>query len=447
MSKLEISTTVPLAYKRILVLSLPIIFANVTLPIQGLIDVAIIGHLDSPDYLSAIGLAAQWFALLFVSFNFLQYASSGLAAQAQGKKDSGKLKRVLLRALLIAAVIGALLVVLQWVWLQLGVMFFSPETPVRELFAQYYAVRIWGAPFELANYAFIGWFAGQGRAAAVFRQQLSISLSNIVFNVLFVVVLQWDVVGVALGTLLANFLGFIYAIYLAKTALQRQNEVFFSIDWQALLRRAEMIKLMSLNRDILIRTTILTLSFAWVMRLSAQQGELILAANVILLQLVHLSALAIDGVAVTTESLVGQAYGQRQIAQVRHIVYRTTLTSLLIAFAISLIFFCIQPLFLRLMTSIDAVAVTAGQYYVFAALAPLASVLAYQFDGVMFGLTANTAIRNGMLLVAICFFPVSFVLPLFWGNIGVWLALYWFFLLRGGIFYWQFRRVHGDESG
>lgn len=430
-----------LSYRHIFVLSLPAIAANVTLPLQGLIDVAIIGHLDSPEYLSAVGLAAQLFALLFVSFNFLQYATSGLCAQATGATDHVKLKRILWRALLIALGLSILLIASQWLWRMLGHWFFATQGNIQHLFDDYYHIRIWSAPWELANYVFIGWFAGQGKPSALFRQQLTISLSNLLLNALFVIGLGWGVTGVALGTLLANMLGTIYALQLVKRQLHIQGQSLLPKNWQRLLHRAEISKLLQLNRDIWVRTVILTLAFAWVMRLSAQQGERILAANVILLQLLTIAAFAIDGIAVTTESQVGQAYGRNDSALLRLAVWRTSLVALITASFISLAFVLIQPLYLYIMTDLPAVARHARQYYLFAAFIPLIAVFAYQFDGVLFGLTANTQIRNSMLLVALLFFPISYFLPQFWGNSGVWLALYWFFILRGGILWWQYRRI------
>ncbi|MGY0398626.1 MAG: MATE family efflux transporter, partial [Ostreibacterium sp.] len=213
----------------------------------------------------------------------------------------------------------------------------------------------------------------------------------------------------------------------------------FPVDWQRLLQPTALKKLMSLNRDIMIRTMILTLSFAWIMRLGAQQGDLLLAANVVLLQLLMISAYAIDGVAVTSESLVGQAYSQKNISLLKHIVTRTTITSLSIAATITALYLLIQPVFLALMTDIVAVAKIASQYYLFAAFSPLVGVIAYQFDGVMFGMTANALIRNSMIIVAVFFFPMSYLLALWLGNIGVWLSVYLLFILRGGILWWQYR--------
>lgn len=435
------SHTAVISYRQIMALSLPIIFANVTIPIQGMIDVAIIGHLDSPAYLSAVGLATQWFALLLVSFNFLQYASSGLSAQATGNGDNGKLKRVLLRALLIAVVLGVGLIAVQWVTLRGGWWFFNPQGAVKTAFSDYFSVRIWGAPIELANYAFIGWFAGQGRPSAVFRQQLTISISNVVFNFLFVIGLGWGVVGVALGTLLANILGAVYAFMLVTKTLNRLGQPLLPIDWQRLLKTDELKKLMHLNRDIMIRTLVLTAAFTWITRLSAQQGELLLAANVILLQLLHIAAYSTDGIAVTTESLVGQAVGRQDRAGLRQVVWRTTWVSLVFAVLLAVVFFAMRPLYLNVMTDIAEVAELAKQYYWWAALLPVGGVLAYQFDGVMFGLTANTIIRNSMLWVAVLFFPVSYGLAQWLGNDGVWLSIYWFFALRGGILMYRYMRM------
>lgn len=430
-----------ISYGSILALSLPIILANVTIPIQGLIDVAIIGHLDSPDFLSAVGLATQWFSLLFVSFNFLQYASSGLSAQAIGSENYVKLKMVLLRAIGIAVVIGVALIAVQWLALRLGWWFFAPVGTVKSYFADYFLVRIWSAPIELSNYALLGWFAGQGKPQIVFRQQLTISVCNVVFNVIFVVWLQMNVVGVALGTLLANVVGFVYVLALANQRLRELGLSLLPIDWQRLLKTDELKKLLQLNRDILIRTTILTLSFAWITRLSGQQGELLLAANVVLLQLLYLSAFAIDGIAITTESLVGQAVGKNDPILRHHVVVRTTRTAFALALLMAVLFLVCRPLYLQVMTSLEPVAEAANRYYVLAALLPLGGVLAYQFDGVMFGMTENAIIRNSMIWVAVGFFPVSYLLANGLGNVGVWLSVYWLFALRGGILWYRYRRL------
>lgn len=438
MSQLSTSS---LTMRRIFWLSLPIIISNATVPIQGLIDVAIIGHLDSPDYLSAVGLAGELFSLLFVSFNFLQYATSGLVAQATGAGNIEQLKRVLFRALIIAWGIGAMFIVLQSPMLQLGHWFFAPEGAIAEGFSVYFSVRIFGAPLELANYALLGWFVGQGQAQTILKQQLSISMSNVVFNSVFVLVLDYGVAGVAMGTLCANLIGFGYGVLRVRQTLIIQQQTMFPINWQDILAKNEWMKLLQLNRDIWIRTMILTLSFAWIMRLGAQQGELLLAANVVLLQLLMIASYAIDGVAVTTESLVGRAYGQHDQTLLRHVVKQTTLVSLMIAILISLLYCLVKPWFLIIMTSLDEVIDTAQHYYLFAAFTPIGGVMAYQFDGIMFGLTANHIIRNSMVWVAIGFFPVSYLLAAQFGNTGVWLSVYWLFVLRGGILWWQYQHL------
>lgn len=434
------TTTIPCSpsYRQILLLSLPVIVSNATVPIQGLIDVAIVGHLDSSDYLSAVGLAAEFFSLLFVSFNFLQYASSGLSAQALGEKNYARLGRVLYRSVLIALVIGLLLIALQWLWPRLGLWFFAPTGQVADWFVDYLAIRIWGAPIELANYALFGWFVGQGKSAAVLRQQLVMSLSNVGLNIVFVVILGYGVAGVAMGTVVANAMGMGYALLLAKRSLSDLGQSALPLNWTKLLQGEELKKLLRLNRDIMIRTTILTLSFAWIMRLGAQQGELLLAANVVLLQLLFISAYAIDGVAVTTESLVGQVFNQNNHKLLTSIVWRTTWVSLLIAALITGGYFVIKPLFLTAMTDLPEVRQVASQYFVFAAIVPLVGVLAYQFDGVMFGMTANRIIRNSMLVVGLVFFPISSIMAHYWGNTGVWLSVYLLFILRAVTLMWQY---------
>ncbi|MBS9778599.1 MAG: MATE family efflux transporter [Gammaproteobacteria bacterium] len=433
-----------ISYYQIFLLALPVVLSNATIPIQGLIDVAIVGHMSSPEYLSAIGLAGEFFSLLFVSFNFLQYSSSGLAAQAFGFGDNEKLQHVLYRALIVAFIIGLILIILQQLWFVIGVWFFSISGVVERAFLDYASIRIWAAPIVLSNYALLGWFVGQGYSSLVLRQQLLISISNVCFNLFFVTVLDYGVTGVALGTVLAHSLGLLYALSAVQNILFKKNLNIFGINYSRLFLREELLKLMHLNRDIMIRTFVLTLSFAWIMKLGSMQGEMLLAANVVLLQLLFISAYAIDGVAVATESLVGQAYSNNK-GMLNNIILQTTFASVLIAMLISVIYFLTEELFLSVMTDLPNVREIARNYYIFAAFLPLAGVLAYQFDGVMFGLTANTIIRQSIIIVAIIFFPISTMLSVFLGNTGVWLSVYLLFFLRAVTLIYKYKRMKLGE--
>ncbi|MFT5121081.1 MAG: MATE family multidrug resistance protein, partial [Psychrobacter glaciei] len=326
-------------YTRIIAIALPVLLANLAMPLQSVIDTAIVGNMNDTAKLAGMGLAIQLLSLLLVSFNFLQYASSGLSAQALGQSvshaDSAEntttkqssliaspLLSILQRALLLAFIIGALLLLAKPWLIDFGLRALSANPNSGLAAKTYLDVRFWGVIAELMNFAFIGWFAGQGKTRYMLYQQGFIALLNIILTLFFVYGLQMGLVGVALGTTIAFWSGVLLALWLSRQHLQISWTALFTADPKHFAKE-KMLRLFSLNKDIFIRTLILTLSFAWITRLSAQSGDVILAANAILLQVLSISAFALDGVAVSAETLSGQAAGRRDWPRFRIIVKRT----------------------------------------------------------------------------------------------------------------------------
>ncbi|MDN6307047.1 MATE family efflux transporter [Psychrobacter sp.] len=433
-------------YARIIAIALPVLLANLAMPLQSVIDTAIVGNMNDTAKLAGMGLAIQLLSLLLVSFNFLQYASSGLSAQALGQLESqtndhtknkttssskthSPLLSILQRALVLAIIIGAILLLAKPWLIDLGLRALSANTASGEAAKTYLDVRFWGVIAELMNFAFIGWFAGQGKTRYMLYQQGFIAILNILLTLFFVFGLQMGLVGVALGTTIAFWSGVLLALWLSSRHLQ--------IPWLALLNadrqhftQEKMLRLFSLNKDIFIRTLILTLSFAWITRLSAQTGDVILAANAILLQVLSISAFALDGVAVSAETLSGQAAGRRDWPRFRIIVKRTGIVSYGLAIALSAIWWLGMPTYLQFMTNIDTVFTLAFDYRFYAVLLPFIGVGAYWLDGIFFGLTAGKTIRNAALILAAIFFPLSWVLYTQWGMTGIWLSVWCLLLLR-----------------
>ncbi|MBD7948196.1 MATE family efflux transporter [Psychrobacter communis] len=440
-------------YARIIAIALPVLLANLAMPLQSVIDTAIVGNMNNTAKLAGMGLAIQLLSLILVSFNFLQYASSGLSAQALGqlannspsKQTQSPLLSILQRALLLAFMIGAVLLIAKPWLIDFGLQALSANPDSGRAAKTYLDVRFWGVIAELMNFAFIGWFAGQGKTRYMLYQQGFIAMLNIILTLFFVYVLQMGLVGVALGTTIAFWLGVVLALWLSRRHLQ--------ISWRALFNankehftKDKMLRLFSLNKDIFIRTLILTLSFAWITRLSAQSGDVILAANAILLQVLSISAFALDGVAVSAETLSGQAAGRRDWPRFRIIVKRTGVVSYGLAMMLSAIWWLAMPTYLDFMTNIEPVFALAYDYHLYAVLLPLVGVGAYWLDGIFFGLTAGSVIRNAALILALIFFPLSWLLYQQWDMTGIWLSVWCLLLLRliilGGFLY----RAHQTGS-
>ncbi|ERL54771.1 MATE family efflux transporter [Psychrobacter aquaticus] len=446
-------------YTRIITIALPVLLANLAMPLQSVIDTAIVGNMNDAAKLAGMGLAIQLLSLLLVSFNFLQYASSGLSAQALGQAEShtdnaitnavnnaakplnltpSPLLSILQRALLLAFVIGAVLLLAKPWLIDFGLQALSANPDSGRAAKTYLDVRFWGVIAELMNFAFIGWFAGQGKTRYMLYQQGFIAILNIVLTLFFVFTMQMGLVGVALGTTIAFWLGVLLALWLSRRHLKISWTVLFKADRQH-FTKDRLLRLFSLNKDIFIRTLILTLSFAWITRLSAQSGDIILAANAILLQVLSISAFALDGVAVSAETLSGQAAGRRDWSRFRVIVKRTGVVSYGLAITLSAIWWLVMPTYLQFMTNIEPVFALAYDYHLYAVLLPLIGVGAYWLDGIFFGLTAGSVIRNAALVLAAIFFPVSWLLYQQWGMTGIWLSVWCLLLLRfiilGGFLY------------
>ena len=433
-------------YARIIAIALPVLLANLAMPLQSVIDTAIVGNMNETAKLAGMGLAIQLLSLLLVSFNFLQYASSGLSAQAIGQlagHSNGSVQEtnsssniipspllsILQRALLLAFVIGAILLLAKpWI-IDFGLQALSANPESGLAAKTYLDVRFWGVIAELMNFAFIGWFAGQGKTRYMLYQQGFIAILNIILTLFFVFGLQMGLVGVALGTTIAFWSGVLLALWLSRQHLGISWIELFQADAKYFTKE-KILRLFSLNKDIFIRTLILTLSFAWITRLSAQSGDVILAANAILLQVLSISAFALDGVAVSAETLSGQAAGRRDWPRFRLIVKRTGIVSYGLAIILSTIWWLLMPTYLQLMTNIDAVFALANDYRLYAVLLPLVGVGAYWLDGIFFGLTAGSVIRNAALILAAIFFPLSWLLYQQWDMTGIWLSVWCLLLLR-----------------
>jgi MATE family multidrug resistance protein len=419
-----------ITYARVAAIALPVVLSNAMVPLQGAIDTAIIGNLGQASYLAAVALGAAIITLLFVVFNFLQMGVSGLTAQALGADDRRRVMNTLVRAAVIALVIAAVLILAK-LPLRAGAMtLFAGSAEAKALGSAYVDIRIWGAPAELLNYAVMGWFAGQGMTRRLFEIQMVTSICNITLNLIFVLGFGWGVEGVALGTVLAVSCGLGLGLWRVRQRALRIAPPDWRFDWARILSPAELAQVMALNRDIFIRTLMLTGSFAWMTRLGSLQGDIVLAANGILLQFLYVASHGLDGFAIAAEAMVGQAMGAQSRTRLRRAVVVSSVSAVALAALIAVVFTLIADPMIRLFTNVEAVRAVARAHVLWATLLPLVAVMAYQFDGIFIGATEGALMRNAMVISAGIFFPLSYAMTESFGNHGLWAALWIWLVLR-----------------
>ncbi len=436
----------PVTGPRVLAIAVPVVLSNATVPIQGTIDTAIIGNLGSAFALAGVGIGAELFAILFTSFNFLQLGCSGQSAQALGAQNYGRVLNTLFRTLVIAACIAAVLILCQKPLLWLGLQIFEGSVQTEAVASQYFSIRIWGAPFELANYALLGWFAGQEMTNRLFQHQLVITLSNISLSLALAVGLEMGITGVAIATVIANGLGVTFAVIVARKRKTHIAPKDWWLDWTRILNRSELWRVMAMNRDIFIRTALLTLGFAWIMRLGSLQGDEVLAANIVLWQFFIVSASGLDGFAIAAETLVGQARGAKDRKALRQAAVISSLWSGGLAVAVALLFTVISGTVIDALTNVEEVRLIARDFALWAALIPAFGFAAFQLDGIYIGATESKLMRNAMIFSAAIYFPMAWVLSQSFGNHGVWASIYLFLLLRTVTLLWFYPVLEARTS-
>lgn len=415
-----------MTHRTVLAIALPIMLSNVSTPLLGAVDTAVVGRIADPAYIGAVALGSLVFTFVFWAFGFLRMGTTGLTAQALGAGRQDEVAASLGRALLIALVAGLALIALQWPIREAAFALIDGSPRVETLARSYVDIRIWAAPATLANYALLGWFIGLGRTDIGLVLQLVLNLTNMALDVLFVLGLGWDVRGVALGTVLAEYIAAAAGLAFAWRQLRPTGAVWkFSL----LLQGAALRRTLLVNRDIMVRSLALITVFVWFMAQGAQHGDVRLAANAVLMQFIAVSAYFLDGLAFAAESLVGRAVGAGRRAMFSAAVRLSTAWAVAIAAAISVVLAVAGGPCIDLLTVDPGVRAVARDYLPWAAGAPLLGVWAFQLDGIFIGATRTADMRRAMLLSLLIFLLAWWVLRP-WGNHGLWAALYVHYLAR-----------------
>ena len=413
---------------RVMHLAWPIIASNLSTPLLGLVDTAVIGNLGDTALIGAIAIGGVIFSFLYWGFGFLRMGTTGLVAQAVGAGDFDEVKASFYRPLLIGAVIGTVLFALQIPLGTAALLILDASDDVETAALTYFQYRILGAPISLAHLAIVGFLLGQQRTRALLLIQVLLNGINILLDLVFVVGFGWDVEGVALATVIAEVIALAVGLLVVVRILKMQNPVLL-ISRAALLNRQAISKMFSVNRDIMVRTLCLIFAFAFFTNAGAQASDVTLAANAILMQFVSFSAFFLDGFALAAETLVGHAIGARDDASLRLAMIATTQLAFITSLGLSLSFWSGGPALIHGLTNVPEVQLAAAHFLPWAVAAPVISVWCYLLDGIFIGATSSVAMRNAMI-ASLAIFLIAYYLLEGFGNHGLWATLMIYFIAR-----------------
>lgn len=423
----------------ILRLAIPNIISNITIPLLGLIDLALMGHLKSEVYIGAIALGGVIFNFIYWGFGFLRMSTSGFAAQAFGEQNSRETITVLARALAVAVFASLIILTLQLPIAWAGFSLIGGSEEVKLLAREYFLIRVWAAPAALSQFVFSGWFLGMQNARYPMIVAISANVANILLSVLFVFGLNMKSDGVALGTALSQYIGLALAVFLF---LKKYRGLLSLVQKSRIFNVKKLTEFFRVNSDIFIRSFCIILVFTFFTSESANTNDTILAVNSLLIQLLLFFSFFIDGFAYAGEALVGKFFGARQSAQMTKAVKLLFLWGTGLAVGFTLVYLTGINTILRLLTSQQELIQQAQPYIIWVILIPLASFSSFIWDGIYIGATASAAMRNTLLgATFLVFAPVYFLLNPYWENHTLWLAMVLFMLARGGIQTFLYKRA------
>ena len=414
--------------RQILAIALPSIVSNITVPLLGLVDVAIMGHVGDAVYIGAIAVGAMIFNLVYWIFGFLRMGTSGMTSQALGRRDLPEVTLLLARSLAVAMGVALLLLLLREPLLWLMLLLIKPTPDVAPLAARYFHVCVWGAPAMLGLYGLMGWFIGMQNTRAPMLISIMQNVVNIVASLLLVVVGGLKIEGVALGTVIAQWAGFLVGLWLLALRYGRLRRHFRP---GGVLVRGAMARFFTVNRDIFLRTLCLVAVNLYFTSAGARQGAVILAVNTLLLQLYLLFSYVMDGFAYAGEAVCGRYYGARNRVAFVGTLRRLFFWGGLMTVAFTAVYAIGGTPFLRLLTTDESVILASAEYFPWAVAIPAAGVLAFIWDGVFVGITATRAMLLSLVVAAAAFFATYLALAGLMGNHALWLAMIVYLFMRG----------------
>jgi MATE family multidrug resistance protein len=409
------------------------IIGNITTPLLGMVDTAIVGHLGDVTLLAGASIGATIITQLYWICGFIRMSSTGLSAIAKGQQDQQSAFKVLVQSLLVGVLLGIAFLSLQKPIIEFSLVLADASDTLRESIVAYTRVRVWGAPAALANLALIGWLLGQQKMRQVLVIQILGNLINIVFDLVFVLGLQWQLEGVALASIMAEYSMCVMALMVIA---RHVNVRLFRLKWCSI---SELKPILSLNSDMLIRNIALQVCLAFLVYQGARLGTDIAAANAILMHFLVLAALGLDGIAYGAEALIGESKGKRSQQRIVYQTHIAMIWSSVMALLVAGLFAFCGSWIIALMTNLSAIQVLASEFIYLIVMLPIIGHWCFLYDGVFIGLSKAKAMRNTMLIGALAIFFPSWWLLQEYGNHGLWIAMLLFMAARGitlgGYFY------------
>ena len=385
--------------KRVLTIAIPIVLSNITVPILGAVDTAVVGQLGKAAPVAAVGVGAIIITSFYWLFGFLRMGTTGLVAQAVGSKDESEVRAYLLRALILGLLAGLFIFLLRTPLMELGLWISPASSDVEELAQKYISIRVWSAPAAIGLYGIVGWLIALERTKSVLFLQFFMNGVNVLLDIWFVLVLNWGVQGVAIATVIAEVSALILGLFICYDRFKDKSwptlRIVFSI--------ARLKNMLSINLDILLRSIILEVIFVSSLLYGGKFGDVKLAANQVLLQFLHIAAHGLDGFALAAETLVGQAFGKKDRSILRKSIIVSSKLAFLLSCIMAISFLLFGSSLIDLMTTAENVRLEAKSYIIFITLVPILGVSAYMLDGIFIGATKTRDMRNMMFITSVSY--------------------------------------------
>ena len=425
--------------KKIFILSIPVFFSNLAIPLVGMVDTGLMGNLGETKYLAAISIATTVMTMIIWSFGFLRMGTVGIVSQAYGRGDYREIVRTLLRNFTVAMVIALVIIIIKPSIYSLIQHYFNTSLETQELINTYLNVRIFSVPAELSIYILIGFYLGIQKTKISSLLVVVLSVLNIIFSSLLVLSYNLNIFGVALGTLIASYVTLIIFIPYTYSFIIRKFKILPK--FEKLIVKSKLLKLFNINFDLFIRTLLLTFSFLWVTYLGSKLGEDYMAVNIILMQFIILASFFLDAYAFSTEGIIGFTIGRKNKTSFLLIVKNSIQLSFYTALIISVIYLFFFKEIINIITNIEILRFISYKHIFWIIIIPPLASFCYQLDGIFVGASQTQEMRNAMIISVLSFIGISIYLTRYFDNHGIWFSLMLFMLLRAVTLQFYFKKI------
>ena len=425
--------------KQIILLSIPVFFSNLAIPLVGMVDTGLMGNLGETKYLAATSIATSVMTMIIWSFGFLRMGTVGIVSQAYGKGDYREIVKTLLRNFVIAIMIALTIIIFKPLIYNSIQYFFNTSQETQELINTYLSVRVFSVPAELTIYILVGFYLGIQKTKISSSLIIVLSILNIVLSSLLVLTYNLNIFGVVLGTLIASYVTLIIFVIFTYNFIIKKFK--FIPKFEKLIVKSKLLKLFNINLDIFIRTLFLTFSFLWVTYLGSKLGEDYLAVNTILMQFIILAAFFLDAYAFSTEGIVGFTIGRKNKSSFLSVVKNSIQVSFFSALLISFLYLIFFKDIINLITDIEILRFISYKHIFWIVIIPPLASFCYQLDGIFIGASQTREIRNAMVFSVLIFIGTSIYLTRYFENHGIWFSLMLFMILRALTLQFYFKKI------